>query len=249
MFCDQPPKRPQSMYDWIPLAQLVDERQESLDPQEYPDFRFNYIGLEHVERTTGDLVGFEPKRGNEVRSKSKVFREGDLLYGRLRPYLNKVYLASGNVANGICSGEFYVLTPRTDKVQPLLLRSLLASRYVHPHVAALQTGSALPRLELEDLLEIEVPLPPRKDQVVYYSFLREQDVHRRKLVTELVGLPEDVLEALADAIEGGLSPNLERANYSHSPSLADPNPLPAGLFENRRAKSRPARPPLLKLLE
>lgn len=249
LFCNRPPQRRQSKYQWVPLGQLVDERQESLDPQEYPDRLFNYLGLENVEGATGDRVGFEAKYGKEVRSRSKIFREGDVLYGRLRPYLNKVHLASGKVANGICSGEFYVLVPRLARVRPLLLRSLLASRYVHPHVAALQTGSALPRLELEDLMEIEVPLPDLNEQESFHRFLLEQDSYRRRLTDELTRLPDAVLNALADALESGSEPIVQDAEPSEEASKVDPNPLPGGRFTSRKRKSRHVEVPFPGLLD
>src|SRR5437764_462872 len=98
----------------LPVGELVSERRESLEPSQFPDFLFNYVGLEHVEGLTGDLVSFDPVSGRQIRSRSKIFRAGDVLYGRLRPYLNKVFVAEGSVTTGICSGEFYVLIPRQE---------------------------------------------------------------------------------------------------------------------------------------
>src|SRR5579859_7674567 len=92
VFCNEGVNKPNAVYDWTPLRAIFDERKETLDPQAYPDYLFNYLGLENIQSTTGDLVGFEPRYGKEIRSKTKIFRKGDVLYGRLRPYLNKVYL-------------------------------------------------------------------------------------------------------------------------------------------------------------
>src|ERR1700690_1459470 len=91
----------------MPIRAIVQERAETLDPQAYPDHEFGYIGLENFQSLTGDLVDFEPKPGRDILSRSKVFRGGDVLYGRLRPNLNKVFLAELPIEEGICSGEFY----------------------------------------------------------------------------------------------------------------------------------------------
>lgn len=234
LFCGEPVKRRHSPFEWVPLRSLVEQRHEALNPQDYPGHLFNYLGLENIQPATGDLVSFQPRHGKEIRSKSKVFRQGDILYARLRPYLNKVYLASGTVANGICSGEFYVLAPRRQYVEPQLLRALLASRYVHPYVAALQTGSALPRLELEDLLDIEVPLPPSNVQGVHARFLEEQTLYRRRLAAQLSRLPDVVLDALVEALESGGDPVLPEWGEASSTEVTDPNPLPSGDFAVQR---------------
>jgi len=233
LFCGEPTQRHSSPFEWGPLRELVEERQEALNPQDYPEHLFNYIGLENIQPVTGDLLDFQPKYGKEIRSKSKVFRQGDILYGRLRPYLNKVYLASGSVANGICSGEFYVLVPHR-QVDPHLLRARLASRYVHPYVAALQTGSALPRLELQDLLDIEVPLPPPEEQRMLARFLEEQTHYRRALAAQLSRLPAAVLDALMASLESGGRPVLPEWEQANLTADSDPNPLPSGDFTVRR---------------
>lgn len=238
LFCDGPAARRRAAFRWVALRELVSERQEALDPQDHPNHLFNYVGLENIQPVTGDLVSFEPKPGRQVRSKSKVFRNGDVLYGRLRPYLNKVYLAGGAVSNGICSGEFFVLVHRPEVVRPQLLRALLASAYVHPFVAALQTGSALPRLELEDLLEIEVPLPSLNKQVVYERFLEAQTRYRREIAAQLSRLPSAVLDGLVRALESGGKPTLPKPDDSQSPEGIDSNPLPAGEFSVRRREPR-----------
>jgi hypothetical protein len=185
------------------IGSLVSERRDTIDPQERPHEKFNYLGLENIQPTTGSLVHFAPKLGAEVRSRSKTFYRNDILYGRLRPYLNKVYVADDPVPEGICSGEFYVLTPRTEIVLPHFLRSLLASRFVHLYVSRWQTGSALPRLQLQDLFSISVPLPPLHIQRNYELFLKGQAEYHRALSKQLAELPESILAKLTEALGAG----------------------------------------------
>src|SRR6185437_6336139 len=114
-------------YPLVPLKDLVEERREFLDPQRYPDHLFHYLSLEHIMPVTGDLVdGYEPKKGQAILSRCKVFRCGDILYGRLRPSLNKVFVVDGTISEGICSGEFYVLILQTRSILSHFARSLLA---------------------------------------------------------------------------------------------------------------------------
>lgn len=227
-------------YPLCPLREVLSERREFLDPQQYPDRLFNFLGLEHILSRTGDLVdGYEPRSGRDVLSRCKVFRRGDVLYGRLRPSLNKVYVADGPVSEGICSGEFYVLVPDAGRILPHLVRSVLASRYVQDVVRSMTSGSALPRLALDDLLKTEVPLPPLEVQRAYEQALVAQAVRREQLRAELREGPAADLEALVAALEDGTElkfPRVFQPRHSGLGGLA----LPDGGGVAARGRGRPA---------
>ncbi len=96
---------PELLTGWVEtqlggIVYLSDEKVEPLAIQEMP-----YIGLEHIEKDTGKLLGIG--KSNEVRSTKSKFYSGDLLYGKLRPYLNKVYLAN---FDGVCSTDILVFS-------------------------------------------------------------------------------------------------------------------------------------------
>lgn len=206
-FCNQGTNLSNSIFQLVSLQEIVTERKETLNPQVNPDKLLNYVGLENIQSLTGDLIDFRPKYGREIRSRSKVFQKGDILYGRLRPYLNKVYLAEEPASSGICSGEFYILMPNLDKVLPNFLRATLASQYVQQYVQNLQTGSALPRIQVQDLLEIEIPLPPIEIQQDYEKFLIHKNLYRRKLSIELSELPQKIVDTVVHALEHGEKPS------------------------------------------
>lgn len=226
-------------YPLVRLRKILTERREFLDPQQYPDHRFHYLGLEHILPVTGELTdGYEPREGQAVLSRSKVFRAGDILYGRLRPSLNKVFVADGAVAEGICSGEFHVLVPETGKILPHLARSLLASRYVQDVVKGMTSGSALPRLALDDLLEIEIPLPPLAIQRQYEKLLIARNARRQRLMAELRDGPAAALEAVVSALEEGKVPTLRRTPRP-VPRVFHKLPLPDGGVPTARGPGRP----------
>lgn len=197
---------PGAAFPLVALREVASERREVVTPAERPDEIVRYVGLENVASLTGDLVGFAPRRGGEIRSPSKVFRRGDVLYGRLRPYLNKVHCAGEPCPEGVCSGEFHVLIPRLDRARPVVLRALLASRFVLTRACGLQTGAALPRVPLADLLELRVPLPPLEEQVRLERFLVAEDDRRRRLAAEVAALPARIDGALTRFLETGQPP-------------------------------------------
>lgn len=200
-----------SKYPLVKIKDVVKESRRTIDPQSSPNQLFNYIGLENIETLTGDLVGFKPRRGAEIHSRSKVFSQGDVLYGRLRPYLNKVYLVEEEVTEGICSGEFYVLIPYQLKILSRILRYLLASPYVLNQVARFQSGAALPRVPIQDLMEITIPLPPMSDQIKIEKCLLASDIKRHELRRQLDDLPISTMQIFMNGLENGKPMNVTKS--------------------------------------
>lgn len=90
------------------LGALLTPRKEKVEPRHFPTLP--YVGLEHVEAHSTRLLGTGD--ASEMRSSANRFYAGDVLYSRLRPYLNKVWRAD---RDGLCSSEFIVL-PGNDAV-------------------------------------------------------------------------------------------------------------------------------------
>src|SRR5687768_7387918 len=88
---------------WISdsLGNLIQPRGEKVSPAEHPDSVF--IGMDHVESHTTRIIGSNP--ASQMKSNAARFYAGDVLYGRLRPYLNKVALPN---FDGLASAEFIV---------------------------------------------------------------------------------------------------------------------------------------------
>lgn len=74
-------------------------------PGDHPQLPF--VGMEHVEAQSMRLLGTVPS--GELKSSAVHFQATDILYGRLRPYLNKVLVAG---FEGLCSAEFIVFANR-----------------------------------------------------------------------------------------------------------------------------------------
>jgi len=194
-----------SVYEMVKIGDLVNERKGGVKPFLSPYKDFNYIGLENITPATGELLGFKPKKGEHIKSVSKTFEMNDILYGRLRPNLNKVYLADNNsgLSEGICSGEFHVLIPDTSIILPRYLRTILSSKYIQNYVKFMQTGSALPRLSLKDLYQIKIPVPPMVVQSELENMLIIKANRIRELREELTALPIEMINSLETITEQG----------------------------------------------
>ncbi|MDM2835769.1 restriction endonuclease subunit S [Citrobacter sp. Cpo091] len=165
-----------SDFEMTALYNLVTLRKESINPFDFPEKKYNYIGLENISQNDGELIGDIKKVGFDIKSRSRVFYSGDVLYGKLRPNLNKCLLVDKDI-DGICSSEIIVLIPNLKLINPVYLRELLLSKYVSEHVMSMTSGATLPRLNVQEFLELKVPFPPLNMQVeISNRLLRKREI-------------------------------------------------------------------------
>ena len=149
-------------YSLMKLSELVEERREIITLTGN-DGEVHYIGLENIEPRTGRLVDFSIKQGSDIKSSCKVFMYGDILFGRLRPNLNKV-LFNDIFQKGECSTEIIVLVPKLGHVDPVYLSELLRSENINKRIVNIVKGAALPRVSIADLMQLQLPMPPLDEQ-------------------------------------------------------------------------------------
>ncbi|MXW65484.1 MAG: hypothetical protein F4Z72_00545 [Gemmatimonadales bacterium] len=172
--------------------------------------RTDYIGLEHVEGGTNRITG--AGRSDGVKSAVAVFSEGDVLYGRLRPYLNKVIRPS---FAGVASTEFLVFKESQALVNGLLMR-LLSSSDLVAYASANSAGVNLPRISAKRLAEYRFGLAPLPEQhrIVakiesLFARLDEGVAALKRAETNLERYRASVLKA---AVEGRLTEEWRREN-------------------------------------
>ena len=111
-----------------------------------------FVGLQHVESHTGRRIGSLPLGGEKGRKFR--FQPGDIVYGYLRPYLNKVWVAD---VDGLCSVDQYVLRPK-DSVPASYLAHALRSKSTLEHAISMTHSLQLPRLRSGLLGSIQIPV-------------------------------------------------------------------------------------------
>lgn len=202
-FFAEPEEGVSSSYRSIQIGELCKERRGSLDPQLLGEALINYIGLENVRSKTGELVEFQARSASKVKSRSKKFETNDVLFGRLRPELNKVYVVESGISSGLCSGEFLVLTPNLDHVTPRYLRYLLASKFVTSYVSKYKAGASLPRISAQDLMSLKIPLPPLKVQEDLDFQLEKLEAELSILRLRLQSLPQEMEDLVISVLRSG----------------------------------------------
>ncbi|HIF9475301.1 TPA: restriction endonuclease subunit S [Photobacterium damselae] len=215
-------KEIESKYDLVKLSDVVKERKQGIECKFFPEMIFNYIGMENIEPDNCCLIDFTPKLGIDIKSRSKVFRHGDVIYGKLRPNLNKVYTIDDVLNEGVCSSEFFVLVS-TDKILPVFLEIILSSKVIKNKVISLVSGATLPRVSIKELMELKIPLPPIEEQmkiIEYYVKIKGERVKAKIASDRLIGLCR---ESIIESITSENDLNFPHINFE---KLIWDNPLP-----------------------
>jgi hypothetical protein len=191
------------LFPSVRLGDVAVERKQAVNPQSEPYSRYVYIGLENIKSNTRTLAMSNAKSGFDIRSTAKLFMAGDILYGKLRPNLNKVYLVDSSIPAGICSTEIITLIPK-DGVLPEYLAEILLSDAVRDKAASLIRGASLPRVQPDDFLDIEIPMPDLSTQKELAAFIQ---LHRNKWLTyraAVNSIPEYIQSSLRNRLSTGM---------------------------------------------
>jgi type I restriction enzyme S subunit len=125
------------------------------------------VGMEHVESGTGRIAWSSVPVGTAPDAGTAAVRPGDILFGKLRPYLAKYWLANRSI---FASTELMCLRPLggTDSAW---LRYLCASQMVLDWAVATSEGTKMPRTSWERLRELKVDVPSLSDQIRIACYL------------------------------------------------------------------------------
>ena len=124
-----------------------------------PTRDFHYIGMEHIEKATGQLIDAPIVKGSQIKSQTVTIPNGYFIYGKLRPYLNKYWYNNTNWDNIVCSSELFVFRIK-DSINTRFFEVVLGSDIVQEQIADLTSGARMPRITEEVFMNIQIPIPP-----------------------------------------------------------------------------------------
>ena len=140
----------------VQLKEIANLRRENIKPEN--DLYSSYVGLEHINSGESQLNRWGD--ASEVRSTKSRFYPDDVLYGKLRAYLDKAVIAE---MEGICSTDILVVTANS-KTLPRFLVYLLHISPLISHAVATSTGVNHPRTSWNSLGKFTFVLPPLPEQ-------------------------------------------------------------------------------------
>lgn len=118
------------------------------------------LELEDIEKDSGRVLQKFTKKDRRISGIRYRFKKGQVLYSKLRTYLNKVLVAD---EDGFCSTEIIPITP-INGINPLYLNLILRSPYFLNYTASCGYGVKMPRLGTNDAKRAIIPVAPSKEQ-------------------------------------------------------------------------------------
>lgn len=175
---------------WVPapLGRFVNLEARPAGPSNFQ------VGLDSVEAETGRLTH---QVEQEFEGSGTQFQAGDVLFGKLRPYLAKAWLAD---RTGAAVGDFYVLRVDDGQMLPEYLRWLLLSRAVIGPLMGAVTGAKMPRVSWQYMKTVRVRVPSLPEQARIASYLDRETAQIDTLIAE----QERFLDLVREKRHGGL---------------------------------------------
>ena len=146
------------------------------------------VGLEHLIPEEITLTTWDEGRENTF---TKMFRKGNVLFGRRRAYLKKAAVAP---FDGICSGDITVIEADPDKILPELLPFVIQNDDLFDFAVGKSAGSLSPRVKWEHLKNYEFELPDMDKQIELAELLWAID-ETKKAYQELIAATDELVKS------------------------------------------------------
>lgn len=157
--------------DWqvIPFGLIATVRKTKFDPRTLGEKKIFCVELEHISQRTGALEG-----NTFTSSKSSIkalFCKGDILFGKLRAYLRKYWLAN---RNGVASTEIWPIIPNLNcSLSEYIFFIIQTDRFIE--AASIAYGTHMPRSDWNAIATLKVSLPPLPQQRAIAAALSDID--------------------------------------------------------------------------
>jgi type I restriction enzyme S subunit len=141
-----------------PLLTAVQIAQGQVNPVNEPYKSMILIGPVHVESGTGKLIAVQTAAEQRAISGKYLFNKGDVVYGKINPYLKKAILAR---FDGLCSADMYPLRPAVDISSGFMLAVILGQQFTK-YAESVSVRSGMPKINRVELADFNFPCPPTK---------------------------------------------------------------------------------------
>ena len=146
------------------------------------------VGLEHLIPEEITLTAWDEGSENTF---SKMFRKGNVLFGRRRAYLKKAAVAP---FDGICSGDITVIEAKPDRILPELLPFIIQNDDLFEFAVGKSAGSLSPRVKWEHLKNYEFELPDMEKQKELAELLWAMD-NTKKSYQKLIVATDELVKS------------------------------------------------------
>lgn len=141
----------------VRLGDVMQRYNEIVHPGDRDVGEAVFVGLEHIEPGTGRRIGSGTVGFARMTGRKPTFRRGQIVYGYLRPYLNKVWIAE---FDGCSSVDQFAFEVNRELASVDFIASFLRSEVFLERSAIVTTTGQLPRISIEEIEAVELELPP-----------------------------------------------------------------------------------------
>lgn len=181
------------------LSDLVTIRSGTVDPTLSVNRNLPHIAPDSIEKNTGRILQIRSCEEDKVTSGKYHFYKGDVLYSKIRPYLNKVVIAP---FEGLCSADMYALRPK-EGINSEVLQALLMSKDFLAYAEQWSGRASIPKINRKALLAYNVP--KMTDKQVNEVKAKIQSIHKVvELKCRKLSLLQELQKSLATRAFAGL---------------------------------------------
>jgi type I restriction enzyme, S subunit len=141
-----------------------------------------YVGLENIESKSGKFVSTVLSGEQEIEGSAIVFYSGDVLFGKLRPYLVKCILAD---FDGQCTTEALVFSVNSSFLINEYLKYIMLSHAFIDVVNSSTYGAKMPRASWDFIGNLKIPLPNVEEQTAIINNIKKQTNNIDELIEDL----------------------------------------------------------------
>ena len=140
------------------------------DYEKYADYP--HIGIDSIEKETGELKGYRTVKDDGVISGKYVFTPEHIIYSKIRPNLNKVALPS---FCGLCSADAYPILLNPDVCSRTFLAYVMRSAFFLDYILQFSARSNMPKVNRKEIAGFKSPMPPLTMQKEFETFVAQAD--------------------------------------------------------------------------
>ncbi|HAS1239799.1 restriction endonuclease subunit S [Enterobacter cloacae] len=178
-------------WEWCRIGSVINIRAELVKPENYYDFF--QVAPDIIEKGTGKVISKRTVKESGIKGPNSRFYKNQIVYSKIRPSLSKAFIAE---YDGLCSADMY---PLDCFINTGYLLKVILSEVFLIQVRAAENRIKMPKLNVESLSNILIPVPPAGIQSAVFSKISQMDIFCDTLKSRLQSAQQTQLN-LADAL-------------------------------------------------
>ena len=166
------------------------------------DENYWLLNLDMIEQQTGKIIEKKYVTENEINTSTISFSEHQVLYSKLRPYLNKVLIPD---ESGYATSELVPMNPKEGVIDKVFLANLLRTNYFVNYINDKVAGAKMPRVNMDTLRDFQIILPPITLQTQFAERVAVIESQKQQAQLELAKSEELFQSLLQRAFKGELN--------------------------------------------